>query len=77
MRILEVIPIAKGLPFESLSYFSLRDVPIGTIVTVSIRKKIVDALVISSEDISASKGSIKASDFKLKKIKIFEYNLSC
>ncbi len=68
MRILEVIPIAKGLPFESLSYFSLRDVPIGTIVTVSIRKKIVDALVISSEDISASKGSIKASDFKLKKI---------
>ncbi len=68
MKIVQVVPIARGMGKECLSYFSAKDVEAGTIVTVPIRKKLVEALVLSSEDLSATKSSVKLSDFKLKKV---------
>ncbi len=68
MRIFEVIPIAKGINKDTLSYFSGSDIPIGSIIKVPLRKRIVPALVINSKDVQSSKSEIKKSTYSLKKI---------
>ncbi len=68
MKILEVIPIARGINKDTLSYFSGNDIPVGSIIKVPIRKRIVPALVINSTEIIDSKAEIKNSTFPLKKI---------
>ena len=39
MKIIDVIPIAKGIPQEKLSYFTSKDVYVGALVSVPVRKK--------------------------------------
>ena len=68
MRILEVIPIARSIKNDTLSYFSGSDVSVGSIIKVPLRKRIIPALVISSKDVGESKTEIKNSSFALKKI---------
>lgn len=68
MYVVEVIPIAKGVHRETLSYFTGKDVLPGCLVTVTLRGKSVPALVISVKKALLSKGDIKTSSFKLKKI---------
>lgn len=68
MRILDVIPIARGIGTETLSYFSAKDAPIGSIVSVPVRKKGVSAIVVASHDIHALKADIKDADFKLRNV---------
>src|SRR3989338_7512759 len=68
MRIINVIPISKGINMETLSYFSTKSLEKGTIVYVPLRKKEIPAIVLSSEDISDSKVKIKNANFALKKI---------
>ncbi len=68
MRILEVVPIAKGINKDTLSYFTGSDIPIGSIIRVPLRKKTVSALVINSREVLDSKSEIKNSSFALKKI---------
>jgi len=74
MKILEVIPIAKGVNKDTLSYFSGNDIPIGSIIKVPLRKRVVPALVINSKDVGDSKSEIKNSSFPLKKIAKVKYN---
>jgi primosomal protein N' (replication factor Y) len=68
MRILEVIPISKGINKETLSYFTGSDVSVGSIVKVPVRKKTVPALVVASREIVETKSEIKNASFSLKKI---------
>ena len=68
MKIISVVPVAKGIGKECLTYFSAKDIAVGNIVAVPVRKKIVDALVLSCDDLSSAKSIVKTSDFKLKKI---------
>ncbi len=68
MKIATIIPLVKNIPQESLTYFTGRDISIGTLVRIPLRNKIIDGIVIDIEDLSASKGSIKESTYKLKKI---------
>ncbi len=68
MNIIEVIPITKGIHRETLSYFTGKDLLPGCLVTVTLRGKRVPALVISVKKVAMSKGDIKTSSFKLKKI---------
>lgn len=68
MYILTVIPIQKGLQKEHLSYFSGTPVGLGMIVTIPVRLKEIDAIVIACEDARALKSDIKNADFQLKKI---------
>ncbi len=68
MRVLEVIPISKGITKETLSYFTASDVSIGSMVKVPLRKKVIAALVIQSREIEDMKSEIKSSSFALKKI---------
>src|SRR3990172_8031346 len=67
MKIITVIPLARGIFKETLTYFMAADVPLGSVIAVPIRKKTIDALVIKSENLAASKSMIKSSAFSLKK----------
>lgn len=75
MYIVKVIPFAKSLRKESLSYFSNKDIPAGQIVSIELRKKIVQGLVISSTSGDKLKSEIRSSQFKLKKIKGISKNI--
>ncbi len=76
MRVLEVIPISRGITKESLSYFTQNDVPLGSIIKVPLRKKIISALVISSNDVAHMKSELKTSPFALKRVeKVKSYDL--
>ena len=68
MNIIKVIPITRGISKENLSYFTSIDVPIGSIVRVPVRKKIVNGFVISKENATVLKSEIKSSSFVIKKI---------
>jgi primosomal protein N' (replication factor Y) len=68
MRILEVIPIARGITIETLSYFTASEASIGSIVKVPLRKKNIPAIVVSSREVVEIKSEIKNAAFTLKKI---------
>lgn len=68
MHVVEVIPIAKGVHRETLSYFTSKDVSPGCLVTIPLRGKSVPALVTSVKKVALSKGDIKASPFKLRRV---------
>lgn len=75
MKLVTVIPIARGVFKDTLTYFSAKDVLPGAIVAVSVRNRLINALVVSSEDLSASKTSVKNSPFALKKIELIKPNI--
>ncbi len=68
MFIIEVIPIAKNLTAESLSYFTAKDVPLGAIVSIPLRKKMVKGIVIGVRPAEDMKEEIKSASFALKKL---------
>jgi primosomal protein N' (replication factor Y) len=68
MFVATVIPIQKSLQKEFLSYFSATDIPLGTVVTVPVRSKTIDAIVVSMEDAVSLKSELKNQDYQLKKI---------
>lgn len=68
MYIVNVIPLQKKPQNEYLSYFSLIDISLGSIVTIPIRSRNLDAIVVNSEKARDVKTDIKNADFQLKKI---------
>src|SRR3989339_865761 len=70
MKVLEVIPITRGI-FASgtLSYFSIKPVSRGDLVKISLRNKETSAIVGKVADVSDEKVALKKSGFKLKPIK--------
>lgn len=68
MYIIEVIPIARGIGTDVLSYFSAAALPLGSLVSVPLRKKKVSGIVASVRHASEVKGDIKQAGFALKKI---------
>ena len=68
MYIVTVIPIQKGFQKDNLTYFSSTNIPLGSIVTVPMRKKNIDAIVINIEDARDLKYDLKQRDYELKKI---------
>jgi len=68
MKILTVIPLQKNTFTEELTYFSSTDLPLGSIVTITIRNKKMLGLVISLVDANEMKSEIKNMDFNIKKV---------
>ena len=68
MKIVNVIPLAKGIFREQLSYFTSKEVTLGSIVSVPVRGRKISALVVSSRDVSEEKAVIKASSYAIKKV---------
>ncbi|PIR68101.1 hypothetical protein COU49_02910 [Candidatus Nomurabacteria bacterium CG10_big_fil_rev_8_21_14_0_10_35_16] len=68
MKILSVIPLKKGVLKGNLTYFSSLDIPVGNIVSISLRNKKELGLVVATEDLSQKKSNVKNMNFNLKKI---------
>ncbi len=68
MKLLSVIPIAKGISKESLSYFTGSEIAIGSVVKVPLRKKTIPAIVISVEDVADVKSEIKNASYETRKV---------
>ncbi len=68
MWLLSVLPITRGIAPDALSYYSKEQVPRGALVTVSVRRRKVPALVLDAQDARHAKTEIKRSSFALKKI---------
>ena len=68
MKIVDVIPLAKNAFSENLTYFTAKDISIGSVVTVPLRKKMIDAIVVGEDDLGETKSLVKSSDFRLRKI---------
>lgn len=68
MKIIEVIPISRGIGKETLSYFTGEDVKAGAIVTVPLRSKSISGLVVGVEDVADAKSAIKSAPYAIKKI---------
>ncbi len=68
MRLYTVIPIARGVGKETLSYFGPDNIEPGALVSIPLRKKLVHAIVIDKKDVAEMKSDIKASRYQLRKI---------
>lgn len=76
MKIVNVIPIAKGVFKEKLSYFTAKNAPVGAMVTVPVRGKNIPAIVVASEDAKKAKSEIKSSGFQMKAVSSVKSSLS-
>ncbi len=68
MKVYTVIPISRGINQETLTYFGPDTVPLGSLVSIPLRKKSQYAIVIDEAPIPENKSEIKSSTFTLKKI---------
>ncbi|MEK7185306.1 MAG: primosomal protein N' [Patescibacteria group bacterium] len=67
MKVIEVIPIARGIGKETLTYFTSSQPKIGSIIPAVLRGKKIRGVVISSEDASARRAELRDSPFVIKK----------
>ncbi|MDB5204110.1 MAG: hypothetical protein JWP09_138 [Candidatus Taylorbacteria bacterium] len=72
MRLLSIVPIARGIRKETLTYFSTKDIVAGSLVTIPLRKKEVPGIVLESLDAMQNKSAIKDMKFTIKKIVDFD-----
>lgn len=66
--IVSVYPISRGAGKDQLTYFTAKKVRPGALVSVPIRNKTTDAIVVSVRTAHISKSEIKAASFSIKKI---------
>ncbi|MBP6857628.1 MAG: hypothetical protein KBC11_00305 [Candidatus Pacebacteria bacterium] len=69
MFILSIIPISRGIPFNTLSYYNTDALSVGTLVEVPLGKQIIRGLVCQCNSLIEAKINIKQATFSLKKIK--------
>lgn len=67
MKLLEVIPISRGIGKETLSYFSACETVPGSIVQVPLRSRNVPALVVTVRDAAAAKSELRSLPYPIKK----------
>lgn len=65
MYVLEVLPLAAGVPGGTLSYRSAEDAPFGSIVTVTLRRRRVRAVVVGSQSALEAKAALKTASYTL------------
>ena len=67
MYLLTVSPLANGIPYEELSYFSKIQVAPGDLVEITVRKRVCRGLVLSVVDEQEEKQHLKHASFVTKK----------
>jgi len=70
--VVEVIPIVRGLPKATLSYFTREKIALGSFVKISIRNTRGYGLVTKVVDASTVKSDLKSSTFILKKLEVVD-----
>ena len=66
MFVITVLPIARGIGKEELSYLSPESLQQGDLLFVPVRKKKVPAIVVESRESTALKAELKEARFRLK-----------
>lgn len=69
MYILSVIPIQRGIPFNTLSYYNTDALLPGTLIEIPLGKQTISGVVLEATSLIEAKTSIKQATFSLKKIK--------
>ena len=68
MRIVTVIPISRGINKDTLTYFTQKDIVMGSIVSIPLRSKTVFGLVVGSKVAQEIKSELKNLTYNIKKI---------
>lgn len=68
MYIATIIPIARGIPFDTLTYYAPEALPTGTLVTAPFGKQTIYGFVTDSVSLTEAKTFVKKAAFSLKKI---------
>ncbi|MFA6897797.1 MAG: hypothetical protein WC250_00090, partial [Candidatus Paceibacterota bacterium] len=68
LKLIKVIPISKTTGLEALSYFTSKDLTVGTIVSVPLRKKLIPAIVAEVENASDARAELRSAGFEIKKL---------
>ena len=68
MYILEVIPLQKGIPRDTLSYYSMREIPLGSLVEIPLQSRTIQGIVIGVREARDMRASIRSGTFALKPV---------
>jgi primosomal protein N' (replication factor Y) len=63
-----VMPVAKGIFKDHLTYFSREHISPGTVIHATVRGRKIPGIVLSSIDVREEKYDLRAADFALKKL---------
>lgn len=69
MYIATIIPIAKGIPFDTLTYYASEAYSAGTMVSIPFGKQTIRGIIIETSSLADAKSIVKHARFSLKKIK--------
>ena len=69
MQVATIIPIARGIPFDMLTYYTADLLAPGTLVSVPFGKQVIIGIVVESDSLAEAKALVKQAAFSLKKIK--------
>lgn len=69
MYVATIIPIARGIPFDTLTYYASQAMPAGTLVSIPFNRQVIVGIVLETTSLTESKTMIKQANFSLKKIK--------
>lgn len=72
MFVITVAPLKRGIPVDTLSYFSSVTYCEGTILSIPVRNAMIFGLVTKSEEVSTAKTALRAATFSLKKLAVQE-----
>lgn len=67
-KIFTIIPLSRSLPQDHLSYFSTKQIALGDIVAIPIRKRTYKGIVVHIEDAHRQKANLKDSKYGLRAI---------
>lgn len=68
MYVVEVIPLARGAHVDTLTYYASVAYPIGSLITIPLRKKEVQGLVVETKPVANAKAAVRAATFTLRKL---------
>lgn len=68
MYVIEIIPIGRGTQLTSLSYFSQKHYPYGSIVHIPLRKKTTPGIVVGHQEVSTMKTALRSATFSLRRL---------
>jgi primosomal protein N' (replication factor Y) len=68
MYIVTVIPIKKGIQKDTLTYFTKKDVPVGSLVSIPMRAKKGYGLVLETRNAEDLKSELKTLSYSIRKI---------
>ncbi len=68
MFTVRVIPVARGVFRDFLTFFSKTSAEAGSLVSASVRGRVISGIVIESRDVRDEKLDLRSADFTLKKL---------